>query len=200
MNVLGQYEREELAVCEPVIDCRLLHVDRPLRAAAEPGPVIDHPFDDQLRRERRDGEVETLDAERGNAEEHADQRGKQPAADQRQDPRQVEFPDQGRRGIGADRHEGGMADRDLSGIAEQDVQAERAEAGDADQVGDPDPVFRSEYREADEHPENDHRHGDPHERHSIERQVFAVGAFEGARFPVDHGRHTRSMIFLPNRP
>ena len=35
----------------------------------------------------------------------------------------------GRR-IGADRHEGGVADRDLPRVADEDVEAERADDGD----------------------------------------------------------------------
>ena len=32
--------------------------------------------------------------------------------------------------VGADRHEGGMPDGDLAGVADQDVEAERADDGD----------------------------------------------------------------------
>ena len=45
------------------------------------------------------------------------------------------------RGEGAEQKERGVADRDLAGEADQDVQAERGDAEDADLDQDAEPVF-----------------------------------------------------------
>ena len=82
------------------------HLDGGLGAAGDGRRVIDDPLDDELARERGDGEIEALDAQAGDADDGADQRGHQPAGRQRDPERQVEPHRQVGGRIGPDRHEG----------------------------------------------------------------------------------------------
>ena len=104
-----------------------------MEACAPPemaGVWLIDPLDDELARQRGDGEIEALDPQARDADDRADQRRHQAAGRQRDPERQVELHREVGRRVGADRHEGGMADRDLPGVADQDVEAERADDGD----------------------------------------------------------------------
>ena len=104
--------------------------------------MIDDPLDDELRGEGGHGEVEPLDPKGRDTEEHAGKGGRAAPAQHREDPvRARELAKDDRRGIGSDRHEGGVSDRDLTRAADEDVEPERAEGGDADEVEDAEPVF-----------------------------------------------------------
>ena len=63
------------------------------------------------------------------------------------------------RRVGADRHERAMADRDLAGVADQDVQPDRADHGDQDQVED-----RHRVVVADQRCDTDEQHAECHHR------------------------------------
>ena len=82
------------------------------------------PVEEELRGERGHREVEALDAQARDAEEHAHQR--RARARQQEDHEQVQVRDAHRevvRGVGPHRHEAAGAQRDLAAVAHQDVQA-----------------------------------------------------------------------------
>ena len=99
---------------------------------AQEGPV-----DEELRRQRRHREIEPADAQAGDSEHHADHGGKTPAEqnlDQQRQPGKAhaEIP----RRIGAHRHEGTRAQRNLSAVPDQDVQADRGQRQDEERRQD----------------------------------------------------------------
>ena len=86
-----------------------------LRAADVVPAQRDH-LDDFGEAEREQQEIDALDAQRRKADDDADHAGDEPAERQRNGERQAEFLRQDRRGVGADRHEAGLAERDLAGL------------------------------------------------------------------------------------
>ena len=113
-------------------DDDLLRGDHARRVVVlEPAELVQRPDDEELRCQGRNGEIEAADAQAGQAENDADQRG----ANARQQDRDnegnaVDAQDQIVAGECAGRHEAGRAERKLAGIAHQDVLAERDQRED----------------------------------------------------------------------
>ena len=81
--------------------------------------------------ERRHGEIDAFQAQGGKADDHADDAAGERGGNERWRERPVRLDREERRHIGADRHEGGIAEGELAG-GENDVDAERPEQQDAD--------------------------------------------------------------------
>ena len=166
------------------------HLDGGLRAAGDGRRVVDDPFDDELARQRGDGEIEPLDPQARDADDGADQRRHQAAGRQRDPERQVEVHGQIGGRVGADRHEGRVADRDLAGVADQDVQAERADDGDQGQVDDGEVVLVQRQRQHDREQHDDRSHRPARDRQRIERHVGGVAGLEHSGLAMQHGAVT----------
>jgi hypothetical protein len=170
------------------------HVQRGRRDRArggvvrEPGDAAEHPVDEELGGQRRHREVEALDPQARDAEGEADERreaaGEQEGDDQRdlgQAQRQVVG------GVGAHRHEGAGAERDLAAVADQQVQADGAQG--QDQEGHHDraqEVVAGEQRDDEPGDRQDRRDPEPVQADAEDRLVGGVGGAELAGLAVDH--------------
>ena len=199
----GEEQQEEIEVALGVEaeaeQARPGDLDRGLRAARDRRHVVDGPFDDELAGQRGDGEIEALDAQARHADDRADQRRHQPARRQRDPERQVEPHREVGRRVGADRHEGAVADRDLPGVAHQDVEPQRADDGDEDQVQDRQVIFVDGERHDHDEQHRQHRHRPAGDRQRVERHVGGVGRLEDSGLAMEHG-YTRSIWRLPKMP
>ena len=99
-------------------------------------------------------------------------------------------------GVGADRHEGAVPDRDLPGIADQDVEAERADDRDQDQIEDRDVIFAERQRHDDDEQPGERRHRPFGDRQRVERHVGGIAGLEDPGFAVEH----RLTASLPSPP
>ena len=97
------------------------------RAAGEPVGAREEIEQDVLRGQRRDDEVKPLQPRRRQAEDQPDQRGDDAGERNGEEHRDRQIVGDVGRGEGAEQEERGVADRDLSGEADQDVQAERCD-------------------------------------------------------------------------
>ena len=161
----------------------------------EPREFVEDPDQEELRGEGRHGEVEALDPEAGETEQHADERGDETGGDKDDD--DVEPGKRGRQLVGrkgADRHKAAGAERHLPGIAGQQIEPERRQRVDEERDHDrQEPVFRA-YR-------RDHQIGDGERRECQpavladrkDRLVGGVAGLELADLAVDHRR------FIPAR-
>ncbi len=154
-----------------------------------------------MRGQRRDREIKPFQARGGQAEDQPDCRcddaGERNAEEYRDREPVVEIGG----GERAEAEEGGMADRDLAGEADHDVEAERGDAKNADLDQEAQAVFIEHVRrEADQHDAGDHRVAPgPGREHG---GVFRVGGAEIACGNEGGACHdyTRSMSLVPNRP
>ena len=143
--------------------------------AGEPLPAAHHEQDDGLRGQGRDREVQPLEPERRQPEERPDDGGEQ---DRGGDGHGRGHPGalvQQRGGERADGEEPALAEGDLAGEADQDVQAYGAHDGDQDGVDDAEPVHVHDERQHGERQDDDQEAG------SLgtgvpQREVGAVGA------------------------
>ena len=106
-----------------------LHARKAKRAAREPLLVARHEEDERVEGERHEGQEVPLHAECGKAEHEAYDEGQRAAGEHPHHPGRPPQREQRRR-VGADRHERGLRQRDLPGIAERQVQAHRRDAED----------------------------------------------------------------------
>ena len=159
------------------------------------------PVGEELRGQRRDGQVEALDAQRGNAEDDANHRRRQSAEQERDEERHAVDANHevvGR--VGADGHEGAGAERDLAAVADQDVEPEGGEREDQERDQDrPERVLVGDERHGDEGDDEQQADRDPVLQDREDLLVGAVARLELAVLAVQHGQ-TRSMIFSPNSP
>ena len=101
------------------------------RVVGEPLDAQERPVEEELRRQGRDGEIEALDAQDWACRTGCrppPPRSRQQEADQMVEARQPQREIVG--GIGADRHEGAGAERDLAAIAHQHVEPDRGQRQD----------------------------------------------------------------------
>ena len=168
----------------------------------EPGHLVEHPAQEELRRQGRHRKIEALDAQARGTEDEADA-GSDDAGQQEHDD-DVEIGE-GRcqlvRRIGADRHEGARAEAQLSSVAEQQVEPDgrHAEDQERDQHGLEPVLARDEGH--DEIRDRDQGADDPPILDDGENRLIGVVArFELSRFPVEHVRQTLSMMRSPNSP
>src|SRR5207248_3880710 len=88
---------------------------------------------------------------------------------------------------------------DLTGVAHQDVEPERADDGDEDQVEDREVVFVHAERHDHDEDQRQHRHRPLGYGQRIERHVGGVGGLEDAGLAMEH-LYTRSIWRRPKMP
>jgi hypothetical protein len=69
--------------------------------------------------------------------------------------------------VGTDRHEGGMANRDLAGVADQNIEAQRADDGDEGEVDDGKIVLVQGQRQNNGEEKDDGRHRPARDRQRV---------------------------------
>jgi hypothetical protein len=148
--------------------------------------VVDHPLDDELACERGNREVEAFDAQAGDADDRANEGRHRAAGRQRYPKGQVQVHGKVGRGIGADRHEGGVPDRNLARIADEDVEAQRPHDGDQDEIDDREIVLLQGQRQHHGEDQEHRCHRPPRDRQRIERHVGRVAGLEDAGLPMQH--------------
>ena len=118
------------------------------RAIADRRLVLpDADDDDEMRRERADREIKSLQAKRRQADQHAENGADDRRGGQRHRDRRVNVRDQRRHREGAGSDEAGMAERDLAGRSHQQVERQRADDRDEDLVGDAGPEIGQRKRQ-----------------------------------------------------
>src|SRR5262249_2194420 len=95
--------------------------------------------------------------------------------------------------------EGAMPDRNLAGIADQDIEAERANDGDEDQVQNRQIVLVHGERDDEHEQRREHDHGPFGDRQGVQRRVGSVGGLEDSGLALEHG-YTRSIWRGPKMP
>jgi hypothetical protein len=124
-------------------------------AGTEPREKIEQ---DVLRGERGDDEIKPLQPRRRHAEDQADQSGDDAGQRNRKEHRDRQRVGDIGRGEGAEQKERGVADRDLPGKADQDVEAKRGNGENADLDQDAEPVpAEHQWGKADQHDADDCR-------------------------------------------
>src|SRR4051794_19919984 len=93
-----------------------------------------------------------------------------------------------------------MPDRDLSGVAGQQVQSECANARDQDRVDDIDLIRARDDWDDDEHEREKSEDAVARKWHAVHREVRDIARAEYACLWSNHGPYTRSMRTRPNRP
>ena len=170
----------------------------------EPADVVEQPEQEELRGERGDREVEPLDAQARQPEQDSDQRSEQARDDEARDQGDLgQAQDQVVAGVGAYRHESAGAQRDLSGIAGEQVQPQRGQP-EHEELGQDrtHQVLRSGERGDDAC----ERHEPDHEpvvlANSEDRLVARVRGLELACFAIEHclSLHVPEMGVDPRRP
>ena len=146
------------------------------RAAGEPVGAREEIEQDVLRGQRRDDEIEPLQPRRRHAEDQADQRG-----DHARQRNGEEYRDRQRvrdigRGEGAEQKERGVADRNLPGKADQNVEAECGDGKNADLDQDAQPIGAEHQRRK----ANQHDAGNRHVAAGRGRKDRGVGRVGGA--------------------
>ena len=101
-----------------------------VRSVRQPFRIKNDVIDDERERERCDSEIESLQAQGRNTNHDADQSAGDAGNGQADPDRQMIVREQDRIGIGADRQEASLAERNKPGGAGQKVQADRADHGD----------------------------------------------------------------------
>ena len=99
-------------------------------------PVDQHPLDQLGERQRDEREIDALHPQRRQRAERADDRRDDARGGQRNPERPVQPVDEQRRGVGADAHQRSVRERELSGVAQQQVQADRDDHVDQHEVQD----------------------------------------------------------------
>ncbi len=152
-----EVEQARLAAEDQAPDGGRWHTDAV--KAARQAPVVDDPDDDELGGDGGDGQVEALDPHRRQAENKPHHPGHQPRADQPHQERHLEAVGQDGGGIGADGDEAGVPDGKLAAVADQDIQPDGRNEGDADEVDHAQPVVAEIKRHGEEHgQEGDEQH------------------------------------------
>ena len=101
-----------------------------MQPRAKVGHLVDENLDDGAKRQRHHREIGAGDAQRGQGQHDAKQRGDQRAGDHGRPEAQTEMDEQATRRIGANAEQRRVADRHLAGVAEHDVEAERDDGED----------------------------------------------------------------------
>src|SRR2546427_1211167 len=153
-----------------------------------PRDVVDGPLDDELARERGDRQVEPLDPQRGDADDRADDGGHDAAERQREPERRAETDREVRGRVGPDRHEGPVADGDLARVPDEDVEPERADDGDRDQVDDRQVVLVNAERQHEEKEDGERRDRPAGDGQGIQGHVGLVRRLEHTALAVNRAR------------
>ena len=154
----------------------------------EPADVVEQPEQEELRGQGGDGEIEALDAQAGQPEHDSDEGGDHTRDEEAQDGRNFRNSEhEVVAGVGADRHETAGAERDLSGVAGEQVQAERGQP-EHEELGQdrPHQVLRAGERGNDEREDQQRNHEPVVLADGEDRLVAGVGGLELACFAVKH--------------
>ena len=154
----------------------------------EPSHVVEQPQKEELRGERGDGEVEALDAQARQSEHDPDQGGDHARDEKAQDGRNFgQAQDQVVAGVRAHRHEPAGAERDLAGVAGEQVQSERGQP-EHEELGEdrPHQVLRAGERGNDEREDHQRDHEPVVLANGEDRLVAGVGGLELACLAVEH--------------
>src|SRR5215467_3722962 len=179
----GQDHEDEDVGAKP----RTGNVDGSLHATADEGDVVDGPLDDELTGEGGDREVEALDAHGGDPHHRPHQRGHEPTREEIDGPRRAQADGQVCCGVGAHRHEGPVPDGHLPRVADEDVEAEGADHGDPDEVGEGEVVLIEGERNHPEEEDGEGAHCPPRDGQRIQRHVRLVRRLEHPRLTMKHG-------------
>jgi hypothetical protein len=158
------------------------------RVVGQPLDAQEHPVAEELRRQRRHGQVQALDAQARQAEQDAEHRGTEPAEDDRRDQRHARHADKEVEGaVRADRHEGARAQRDLAAVADQDIHSEGRQRHDQerDQDGAKE-IVGCQGRDEHESASQQHQHEDAVLQDREDLLVGPVAGLELAVFAVKH--------------
>ena len=172
-------------------------LDRPRGVVVvEPGYPDEAPRKEELRRQCRNCKIETLDAQRRQAEHRADGRGEETRQRDMHD--DVDVGKDRRElvtAVCADPHEARGAERDQAGIAGQDIERDRREREhqNRDQHRRQH-ERRSEQRRHHEGEEQDHRDADAILAQRKHRGIRLVARFELAGFAVEHRFNSQQRI------
>ena len=150
--------------------------------------------DDEMQRQRADREIKPAQPQRGQAEDEAEHDAGHRRSRQRDPERRVNFAREDAGGEGAGGDQAGMAERDLSGIAGEQHQRQRADRGEKNLAGEIERERRSSEGKDGQH------HGEDGKARALgaglhQRQVLAVVGAEiaaGARRRPKHGRAPRA--------
>ena len=174
-------------------------IDHDAGGEAAPGFVfaaeIDH---HEVQRERAHREIEPAQAQRRQAEDDAEQCADQGGRRQRDPERRIGFPEQNPDRERARRHEAGVPERNLPGIAGEQHQRERTDAGEKDLAGEVELERRGHEREGQQR-EDEHAETGALEPGPDQREILRVAGAEiaaGARRPR-HGRAPRGCRTAP---
>ena len=168
----------------------------------EPRHLVEEPSQEELRRERRHGQIESLDAQTWQAEQYADRGRRQPGHQKDEDHPQVreEHRRQLVAGVGADRHEAAGAERDLTAVADQNVEAQRRHGEDQERNEDGvEPVVAQEHRRDDVGGEQQRGDEPAVLGNGKDRLIGGVAGLELAGLAIEHGVSLKRGIGNQNR-
>ncbi len=155
---------------------------------AQPAPFVEQPHQKELRRERRDREIESLDAQARQPEQHAHGGGDEARQQKHDDQIELRYRRHQLEGrVGAHPHEGPGPERELAAIAGEDVEPERGEA--EHEEGQQDGVERigGDEERHDQEGREQHRDDEPAIlRDREDRLVGGVGRLELTDLAVKH--------------
>ena len=97
-------------------------------------PLNQDVFDDELTRQCCDGQIKSFESAGRNAEDHTDHGGNETGGGDREIKRHTQTCRQNRRGIRADAEKRTMPQGDLSGIANENIEADGGNGQNADGV------------------------------------------------------------------
>ena len=155
--------------------------------------MVEQPEQEELRGQRGDREIEALDAQARQPEQDPDQRGEQTRDKEARDERDLgKAQDQVVAGVGAHRHEPSGAERDLTGIAGEQVQPEGGQP-EHEELGEdrPHQILGSGERGDDERESDKPDHEPVVLADGEDRLVARVRGLVLACFAVEH------LFFLP---
>ena len=133
--------------------------EQPLPPARHGFPFEQHLLDEKRKPERCNGEVVTLNAQRRQRNERAENGGDDPAGGNAYQERQAERADHQCRSIGSHRPERCVADRDLPAHAEQYVETQRHQRIDHDDREEIVTVVAEDERHGEKKKQQDRRAG-----------------------------------------
>lgn len=169
-------------------------------AAGQVGHVAEDVIAEVDQAERDDREVVAAQPQRKRPDGGADDAPDQAGAGKPQGQREVPAAAEPGGGVGAGADEERVAERDLPGVAGQEVQAECADRGDTGVVEDAQPVVVGQ-QVREQRPQPDERAQPQLRRPGAEQpQVIAVAARQVAVRAVRAPAHTRRTSFVPSSP
>src|SRR6516225_8085108 len=164
--------------------------NRKARAVADRRLVLAHANDnDEVRRQRADGEIKAFQTQRGQSDRNAENGADHGSGRQRDGDRSLDMRDQRRHRERARCHEAGVTERNLPGRARQQVERQRADDGNEDLVGNAGPEVRQGQRQQKR---NDQACGSPETYKSGVEQLDVVAEICPWRRGMPAPAHMRS--------